>query len=405
MNKNNFYVTFFMSTASNIKEFQKKRAYSGGDNILINLLRKWQEIFNIEIFTWDVSEYYLKSFSIHKVRYHNIVKNNGKLRYPLSVLFTGFMAIKWALQSKKNKLCGFVYSPSDFFPDSIPAFILKLKNPEIIWIASLYLFFPNPFSLTTPYKGKRRIIGFLQYVLQLPSKYLIKWFADIVFVTSEPDKYFFITNKRTSEKVIVIKGGVNIEDFEKIKQQIIKYDGVFMGRFHPQKGLIELIHIWKLVTEKFPNSKLAIIGQGEGTPEERWINKEVISLINHYDLSKNIDFFGFLNGDQKTRIFKSCKVVVHPAIYDSGGMAAAEAMACGLPGVSFDLDALKTYYPKGMLKTNCFDLQKFADNIIKLLTNDELYKKLSEDAQNLVRSEWDWNIRADNIYKKLQEIS
>jgi glycosyltransferase involved in cell wall biosynthesis len=52
-------------------------------------------------------------------------------------------------------------------------------------------------------------------------------------------------------------------------------------------------------------------------------------------------------------------------------MAAWEAMACGLPGVSFDLPALRTYYPKGMLKTPCYDLKAFAENILKLL-NDEI---------------------------------
>jgi len=31
-------------------------------------------------------------------------------------------------------------------------------------------------------------------------------------------------------------------------------------------------------------------------------------------------------------------------------MAAMEAMAWSLPGVCFDLEALKTYYPKGMVK-------------------------------------------------------
>ena len=51
------------------------------------------------------------------------------------------------------------------------------------------------------------------------------------------------------------------------------------------------------------------------------------------------------------RIFKDSKIVLHAAIYDSGGMAACEAMACELPGVSFDLPALKTCYPKGMFKT------------------------------------------------------
>jgi len=56
-------------------------------------------------------------------------------------------------------------------------------------------------------------------------------------------------------------------------------------------------------------------------------------------------------------------------------MSAAEAMAWGLPGVSFDLEALKTYYPKGMIKTPCFNHDKFAANIINLLSNQSLYQK------------------------------
>jgi len=64
-------------------------------------------------------------------------------------------------------------------------------------------------------------------------------------------------------------------------------------------------------------------------------------------------------------------------------MAAAEAMAWGLPGVSFDLEALKTYYPKGMVKTPCFANNKFAQNIIDLLTNQKTYRQYSQEARQL----------------------
>jgi glycosyltransferase involved in cell wall biosynthesis len=79
-------------------------------------------------------------------------------------------------------------------------------------------------------------------------------------------------------------------------------------------------------------------------------------------------------------------------------MAAAEAMAWGLPGVSFDLKALKTYYPKGMLKTNCFDTDEFAENIISLLFDPFKYKAMSLEALQLVNEKWEWNNRAKDIY-------
>ena len=110
---------------------------------------------------------------------------------------------------------------------------------------------------------------------------------------------------------------------------------------------------------------------------------------------------GFLDGPKKFEVFKQCRIVVHPATFDSGGMAASEAMAWGLPGVSFDLEALKTYYPKGMIKTSCFDTGEFAENILSLLSNPSQYKAMSLEALQLAHEEWEWNDRAKEIFTKI----
>jgi glycosyltransferase involved in cell wall biosynthesis len=94
-------------------------------------------------------------------------------------------------------------------------------------------------------------------------------------------------------------------------------------------------------------------------------------------------------------------MVLHPATYDSGGMAAAEAMAWGLPGISFDLESLKTYYPKGVIKITCFNNQEFADSIIQLLSNIILYNKLSIEARQLIQKHWSWPKRANYIYSQI----
>ena len=110
--------------------------------------------------------------------------------------------------------------------------------------------------------------------------------------------------------------------------------------------------------------------------------------------------FGFQIGKLKYQIIKQSKIILHPATYDSGGMAAAEAMSFGLPGVSFDLPALKSYYPQGMIKTPTFDQPAFADTIYLLLTNPQYYKKTSKLALNLINKHWNWQKQAQDIYDK-----
>jgi glycosyltransferase involved in cell wall biosynthesis len=235
----------------------------------------------------------------------------------------------------------------------------------------------------------------------LPIYWIIKRYADIVFVTSKPDVNKFITNKRSAEKIVVIRGGVDVEPSTEYlsSNNLIpisdrKYDACFVGRFHYQKGVLELIDIWKSVCEKKSNAKLAMIGVGP-------LESEVKNKISELELNKNIELLGFKDGTDKYEIFKQSKIMVHPATYDSGGMAAAEGMAWGLPGVSFDLEGLKSYYPKGMVKTKIHNIDQFATNITELLDNREYYDKISKEARDLIVEVWDWNKRSEQIYNSI----
>jgi glycosyltransferase involved in cell wall biosynthesis len=216
----------------------------------------------------------------------------------------------------------------------------------------------------------------------------------MVWVTSEPDRWKF-GNRLMPNKVVVVQGGVDIKTPASVPEPAMKrFDAVFIGRFHPQKGVLELVDIWRFIVQRKPNAQLAIIGVGP-------LEKELHEKISVCGIEKNVTFFGFKDGLEKLKIFKDSKVVLHPAIYDSGGMASCEAMACGLPGVSFDLPALKTYYPKGMLKTPCYDLEAFAKNIFKLLNDETLYRRTAEDALDWAK-EWDWDKKSEALLRIVQ---
>ena len=131
------------------------------------------------------------------------------------------------------------------------------------------------------------------------------------------------------------------------------------------------------------------------------LESDVRGKIEGCGLVNNVDLFGFMEGEKKFEIFKQSKIVLHPATFDSGGMAAAEAMAWSLPGVSFDLEALRTYYPRGMIKIPMGDYNEFAKEIIRLLSDKEYYAKTANQARKFIVEEWDWNKRSELIYSKV----
>lgn len=348
---------------------------TGGDTIWIELFHKWSR--NNEInFLWTVEAQNLLWFERGcKVEptLFNIAKNM------VLKLYHGIKGIP-------KEEYDYVYSVSDFYPDLIPALIYKLKHPKCRWIAGYYLVAPPPFAQNSPYKGLNWLKGLLYWLMQRLSLFLVNKWADIVFVTSEPDRKWF-----PRKKVVVVRGGVETKwtyDTFNVKK---KYDAIFIGRFHYQKGVFKLIDIWRRVCEEFPNAKLCMIGNG---PLDLVVNKK----IERYGLEKNVICLGFKNGIEKINLIKQSRMVLHPATYDSGGMACAEAMVWGLPAIGFDLPAFKTYYEKGMVKVKTEE--EFSEQIIRFM-NKEGIKEWGEKARKYVLEKWDWDKRAQEIYNEI----
>ena len=390
---------------------------SGGERIFIEFARRWaQRGYLINIFTSKegssiCSRYNLdKLDNIHLTIWSGCKNNRHEFSLWFSVLIYIYRTVEGSLKTMKmfmfkstNDSKSIIFSSSPFWPDLIPSFIMKKRMKKARLIVGFYLFAPNPFKggYRTWYKNGFQFSTFKDWsrtlalwINHLPVYWLVKKYADVVFVTNEMDRHRFITRKLVSDRVIAVQGGVDTKTPMLVREPENKeYDAVFIGRFHPQKGVLELIDIWKHICEIRKGTKLAMIGNGP-------LEKDAEQKINDFGLEKNIDLYGFKDGVEKIKIFKSSRVVLHPAVYDSGGMAACEAMACGLPGVSFDLPALKTYYPKGMIKTPIGDLKKFAENIINLLEDEELYEKTRKDAIDWAQN-WDWDKRANEILSKI----
>ncbi len=242
-----------------------KNDMSGGEKIVMELARCWAKKANIKIIlcTSNLGAYIWNKYQVSNVKTIQLMElkdnSNISFSYFYRAIIGTFGLRRLNIDQNDENI---IYSASDFWPDSIPAFFMKMKNKSIIWIAGFYLFAPKPWQRDSPYKGKRFFIGLFYYMSQLPIYWIVERYADLVFVTSEPDVKKFITNKRSKDKIVVIRGGVDIEPSTEYlhSDNIIplsdrKYDACFVGRFHYQKGVLELIDIWKLICEKKPNAK------------------------------------------------------------------------------------------------------------------------------------------------------
>lgn len=100
-----------------------------------------------------------------------------------------------------------------------------------------------------------------------------------------------------------------------------------MGRLTEQKGQWHLIRAFKKVTEKIPEAKLYIFGQGI-------LEDKLKKLAENLGISTNVIFMGFVEAPH-AYIAKS-KVFVFPSLYEGLGNVLLEAMACGVACVATD---------------------------------------------------------------------
>lgn len=395
MNKNIIYIFALGALGEGI---------SGGDRIFIEFARRWSKHTPISIHLWTEGYEMCKRQNLdgknisYKVSSMKPWKNFGFFINYIARIFEGVrLGFSLSIDNNKNTI---VYNASDFWMDTLPCFVLKLRSPKIKWIASWYQTAPNPFKGYA--EGKRedkyRFKAFLYWLSQLPVKPLVAGYADYALVNNEDErKRFPKLNKKN--RLIVVIGAIDTDKINKWRKKHGKfekvYDAVFQGRFHPQKGVVELIDIWKKVVNKKKDAKLTMIGDGP-------LMENVKLKIRNLKLQKNIDLLGYVfDGDKKYTTFSQSKLVVHPALYDSGGMASAEAMAFELPVVGFDLAAYKSYYPKGMVRVETGNLDKFSKTILDLLNDNNKRNRIARDAVKMLNENWSWDTRAEQIYSQI----
>lgn len=221
--------------------------------------------------------------------------------------------------------------------------------------------------------GRTGILGLIDRLRTKQDERIVSRFDRFVVLTNEDKGYW-----GNIPNIVVIPNAAMLvgNKYSDVTEKRV----IAVGRLDYQKGFDRLIKAWKMLQQsgRFNDWKLDIFGQGE------W--KDMLnSMINGYGIAGTVSINAPTKqiGDE----YAKSSMLVMSSNYEGFPMVMIEAMACGLPVVSFDFKC----GPKDIIDdgkngiiVHDGDIEGLANAMMKLMDNQILRKTMSENAKKVV---------------------
>jgi D-inositol-3-phosphate glycosyltransferase len=203
--------------------------------------------------------------------------------------------------------------------------------------------------------------------------------------------------KANTNKIVVVPPGVDVSHFYTIpKDEAREFANIpidhknilFVGRIEPLKGIDVLIQAIGMMTRQglVDRKKLSvtIIGGDPAVSREEMTHEmaRLQDLRNDYGIGDIVTFLGKRSQDTLGYFYSAADVLVMPSHYESFGMVALEAMACGTPVVASEVGGLAFLVKNG--ETGFLfpgeDPNALCERLTALITNPMARKLMAQRA-------------------------
>jgi D-inositol-3-phosphate glycosyltransferase len=257
-------------------------------------------------------------------------------------------------------------------------------------------------------EGEYRITGEKQ-VLRHADRVIVATIAELTQL-----RFLYRAN---ASKLTVIPPGVDVSHFYPIPADEAKrYVGLkpedrmvlFVGRIEPLKGLDTLIQAMSgLELSGHQRVHLAIIG-GDPAASPREMSGEMArlqKLCDDLSVGQTVVFLGKRDQDKLPYYYSAAELVVMPSHYESFGMVALEAMACGTPVIASEVGGLAYLVKDGETGFTIPDQEPdtLCEKISWLLNDRELHTTMSQRAVQYAQ-DYAWEKIAKQIVDVYKEL-
>jgi len=264
------------------------------------------------------------------------------------------------------------------FVGRLAAFVSR--HPNVIYSPHGFMFCDN------------RIL-FKRYLYLTMEKYLGHMTRKLIAVSGSEKELALEHNIVPNKKIITLYNSIDHSEYDdfnyenRILEKLKNGSEIVLGtvgRLYYQKDPVTLIKSFKIINDKFPNTKLVMVGDGP-------LEQVCIKLIDSLGLTDKIDLAGYQKNSKA--YYKTFDIFMLSSHYEGLPYALLEAMSMGIPSIGTNVVGIKDLIINGTTGylAEEEDYQGLADAAITLLNRPELLTEFSQNAKKITRENFDFN--------------
>jgi N-acetyl-alpha-D-glucosaminyl L-malate synthase BshA len=184
-----------------------------------------------------------------------------------------------------------------------------------------------------------------------------------------------------TERPIVIHNSVDASRFKPKEQTCCRRNFapngerlmIHISNFRPVKNAPDVVRVFERVRKRLP-SRLLMVGEGPDLPKSRELAQEL-------GVERDVLFLG--NQEAVEAVLVCADIFVLPSVYESFGLAALEAMACGVPVLAAEVGGLAEVVTPGEDGWLCRpgDIECMAGLALDILVDEDRRKAMGKAAR------------------------
>ncbi|MCM3089263.1 glycosyltransferase [Bhargavaea ginsengi] len=226
--------------------------------------------------------------------------------------------------------------------------------------------------------------------------------ADRVIATTPTEKEMILDFAGIRSSVSVVSIGVDRSferPFSAAKGESPLF--VYAGRFEQTKGILTLLRAFRIFLRHGRDARLILAGGAaedihprSGLPLKARLRTAVAGMEDR------VTFLGPLSQHGLADLFCRATAVIVPSYYESFGMVAAEAQACGTPVIASEVGGLQDVVQDGRtgLLVSAKNPAELARGMRRIAANPEFADRLGRQALKRARKAFNWQAIAADIH-------